>query len=165
MTVGPTGYPLAIMTDSTFSASAADADFSRTDAADAFAVARLRHALSEWLCTYVSPDPEKLNDVLLAVNEALTNCAEYAYRGREGTMALHVNYDGTADALLIDVCDGGTWRHVDPGAQPNTRGRGLPLMRALSDRMTISWRSDGTCVHMRVDHFAARVQQDAFASA
>src|ERR1044072_130500 len=137
------------MTDQPFSTRAERADFVRVDTADALTVARIRRELSQWLSTHLMLDPDRLNDVLLAVNEALTNSAEYAYRGRQGTMTLDVHYDGADDSLLIEVSDRGTWRHVDPAAQPNPRGRGLPLMRALSDRMAISWTSDGTCVQMR----------------
>jgi anti-sigma regulatory factor (Ser/Thr protein kinase) len=165
MTTAPVGYPTGIMTDSNLSPGAAGADFARTESADALAVARLRHELSQWLRSHLALDRDRLNDVLLAVNEALTNCAEYAYRGREGTMSLHAHYDDGDGTLLADVSDCGTWRHVDPGAQPNTRGRGLPLMRALSDRMTISWTSEGTSVRMRFDNFEARMPSKAFASA
>ncbi len=164
MTAGPAGYPLDIMTDSNFSTSAADADFARTETADALSVARLRHELAAWLRAHLTLDRDRLNDVLLVVNEALTNSAEYAYRGRQGTMTLEVHYDGADGTLLVDVSDRGKWRHVDPAAQPNTRGRGLPLMRALSDRMSISWTSDGTCVQMRFDNCAADVRAEAFAS-
>ncbi|WP_006247190.1 ATP-binding protein [Mycolicibacterium tusciae] len=164
MTAGPTGYPLDIMIDSNFSASAADADFARTETADALSVARLRRELSEWLHAHLTLDRERLDDVLLVVNEALTNSAEYAYRGEaHGTMTLDVHYDGADGTLLLNVSDRGRWRHVDPAAQPNTRGRGLPLMRALSDWMSISWTSDGTCVQMRFDNCAAGVRAEAFA--
>ena len=84
MTEGPAGYPLAIMTDSTFSTDVADVDFACVDTADA--QARLRHELSRWLRAQFALDPVRLNDVLLAVNEALTNAAEFAYPGRPGTM-------------------------------------------------------------------------------
>ena len=66
----------------------------------------------------------ELNDVLLAVNEALTNAAEFAYRGRRsGTMTMQVRYDAREDVLLVDVSDrgtGGTWtrrpiEHPRPG--------------------------------------------------
>jgi serine/threonine-protein kinase RsbW len=164
MTRGPAGYPLDIMSDSNFSTSTADADFARTETADALSVARLRHELSDWLRTHLPLDRDRRNDVLLVVNEALTNSAEYAYRGGQGTMTLDVHYDGAEGALLVNVSDRGKWRHVDPAAQPNTRGRGLPLMRALSDRMSIAWTSDGTCVQMRFDNCAAGVHLKAYAS-
>jgi serine/threonine-protein kinase RsbW len=149
MTEGPAGYPLAIMTDSTFSAGVADADFACVDTADAQTVSRLRHELSRWLRTHFVLDPIRLNDVLLAVNEALTNAAEFAYPRQRGTMALVVRYDVADGALVIDVSDHGRWRHVDPAAQPNTRGRGIPLMRALSDRLTISRLPKGTHVQLQ----------------
>lgn len=165
MTAGPAGYPSEIMTDSNFSTSAADADFARTETADALSVARLRHELSKWLRAHLALDRERLDDVLLVVTEALTNSAEYAYRdGDLGTMTLDVHYDGADGTLLINVSDRGKWRHVDPAAQPNTRGRGLPLMRVLSDRMSIAWTADGTCVQMRFDNCGAGVPVEAFAS-
>ena len=165
MTAGPAGYPLDVMTDSNFSTSAADADFARTETADALSVARLRHELSKWLCAHLTLDRERLNDVLLVANEALTNSAEYAYRDRaQGTMTLDAHYDGADGSLLLNVSDRGRWRHVDPAAQPNTRGRGLPLMRALSDRMSIAWTADGTSVQMRFKNCGAGVPAEAFAS-
>ena len=149
MTGWSAGYPLAIMTDSTFSIDAADTDFARVDTADAQSVARLRHELSRWLRAHFALDPVRLNDVLLAVNEALTNVAEFAYPGQRGTMALDVRYDRAYGTLVVDVSDRGRWRHVNPAAQPNTRGRGIPLMRALTDRMTISRLPNGTHVRLQ----------------
>lgn len=164
MTAGPAGYSLGIMTDSNFSPGAADSDFACTETADALSVARLRHELSKWLRIHLTLDRDRLNDVLLVVNEALTNSAEYAYRGGQGTMTLDVHYDAADGTLLVGISDRGKWRHVDPATQPNTRGRGLPLMRALSDRMTILWTSDGTCVQMRFDNCGAEVRAEAYAS-
>src|SRR5690349_1983782 len=135
MTGRPAGYSLGTMTDQTFSTGAADADFVRVDTADALTVARMRRELSQWLHNHLTLDPDRLNDVLLAVNEALTNSAEFAYLGaQQGTMTLQAHYNGADGTLLVDVSDHGTWRHVDPESQPNTRGRGIPLMRALSDQ-------------------------------
>jgi len=165
MTEGPAGYSLGTMTDQTFSTSAPDADFVRVDSADALTVARMRRELSQWLRTHLTLDPDRLNDVLLAVNEALTNSAEFAYRGQQGTMTLRVHYNGADGALIAEVSDGGTWRHVDPESQPNTRGRGIPLMRALSDRTTISQTPDGTHVRMQFGDCAARVAAEVYAPA
>jgi anti-sigma regulatory factor (Ser/Thr protein kinase) len=134
------------------------------DTADARTVSWLRHGLSQWLRTHVMPEEDKLNDILLAVNEALTNAAEFAYRGRQpGTMTLQVSYDRSNGTLIAEVSDNGTWRHVDPAAQPNTRGRGIPMMRALADGIKISQLQNGTHVQMRFDE-CARVPAEAFAS-
>ncbi len=164
MTDGPAGYPLGTMSDPTATTNATNADFVCVDAADARTVAWLRRELSQWLRAHVKLDQDKLNDVLLAVNEALTNAAEFAYRGRQpGTMTLQVGYDRADGTLFADVSDNGTWRQVDPAAQPNTRGRGIPLMRALADSITISKTQNGTRVQMRFDH-CARISAKAFAS-
>ena len=165
MTGRPPGYPLDTMTDQTYSTRAPDADFVRVDTADALTVARMRRELSQWLRSHLTLDADRLNDVLLAVNEALTNSAEFAYRGRRGTMTLQAHYDGSDGTLLVDVSDRGTWRHVDPESQPNTRGRGIPLMRALADRTTFSRMPDGTNVQMQFGDCAARVMAEAYAPA
>ncbi|MFI5510536.1 ATP-binding protein [Mycobacterium sp. NPDC051804] len=165
MTDRSAGYSLSTMTDQIYSTSAVDADFVRVDTADALTVARMRRELSQWLSTHLMLDPDRLNDVLLAVNEALTNSAEFAYRGRQGTMTLTVHYDGADGTLLVDVSDRGTWRHVDPESQPNTRGRGIPLMRALADRTTISRLPDGTNVQMQFGDCAARVAAEVYETA
>ena len=162
MTERSAGYSLSTMTDQIYSTSAADVDFFRVDTADALTVARMRRELSQWLSTHLTLDPDRLNDVLLAVNEALTNSAEFAYRGQQGTMTLKVHYDGADGSLTVDVSDRGTWRHVDPASQPNTRGRGIPLMRALADRTTISQTPDGTNVRMQFGDCAARVVSEVY---
>ena len=163
MTERPAGYSSGTMTDPIHHTSAPDANFARVDTADALTVARMRRELSQWLTTHLTLDPDRLNDVLLAVNEALTNSAEFAYRGQQGTMTLQVHFDGTSGNLIALVSDRGTWRHVDPATQPNTRGRGLPLMRALSDQTTISQMPDGTHVRMQFNNCAAYVATEAYA--
>lgn len=65
--------------------------------------------------------------------------------------------------LIVDVSDQGTWRAVDPAVQPNTRGRGIPLMRALTDDTTISRTPNGTHVQVRFDD-CSRVRMTAYAS-
>ncbi len=111
--------------------------------------ARLRNELSLWLRAHFVLDAARLNDVLLAANEALTNAAEFAYPGQRGTMTMQARYDAADATLSVDVSDCGTWRQTDPKAQSNTRGRGIPLMHALADRATISPLPTGTWVQLR----------------
>ena len=131
---------------------AIQAGFVFSGTADAPTVAQCRHELSQWLRANFVLDAVRLNDVLLAVNEALTNSAEFAYVGslRHGTMTMRARYHA-ADGLSIEVSDHGTWRQPDPSTQSNTRGRGIPLMRALADRMTISRQPTGTRVQLEFD--------------
>lgn len=154
MTGAPTGYPVGIMTtDPRRSPAEPDAIFVRTDTADAQTVSRFRHELSRWLRAHIALDAARLNDVLLAVNEALTNAAEFAYvgdQGAGGTMKMRARHFAADRTLSVDVFDHGHWREPDPDT-PNTRGRGIPLMRALADRATIAPLSTGTEVRLRFD--------------
>jgi serine/threonine-protein kinase RsbW len=129
---------------------ASGGDFIRTGTADAHTVVQFRHELSQWLGERLALDAVRLNDVLLAVNEALTNAAEFAYAGlQRGTMTVRARHHAPAGRLSVVVSDRGRWRYIDPRTQPNTRGRGIPLMRALADRMTIWRRPTGTQVRLQ----------------
>lgn len=106
-----------------------------------------------WLDRHFRLDAERSNDLLLAVNEALANAAEFAYAdtARRGTMDLRATYDDAANTLAVTVNDRGRWRHKLPEPvtvppQPQVRGRGIPLMRALADRVTIDQTPRGTHV-------------------
>ncbi|MGV0718785.1 ATP-binding protein [Mycolicibacterium sp. XJ662] len=139
------------MSESNCSAGEMDASLIRNDTADAHNVAQFRSELSGWLRRHVTLDPVRFNDVVLAVNEALTNAAEFAYRGGTGPMTMHARHHAADRQLEVVVSDHGSWRHVDGEGQPNTRGRGIPLMRALADRTTISKQSTGTEVRLQFD--------------
>lgn len=143
------------MTESNRYADAMDASLLRNDTADARNVAQFRSELSGWLRSHFALDATRLNDVILAVNEALTNAAEFAYAGRNGTMTMHAHHHAADRQLEVVVSDRGRWRHVYPGSRPNTRGRGIPLMQALADRTTISKAETGTQVRLQFDDCAA----------
>jgi serine/threonine-protein kinase RsbW len=136
------------MNESSWTARAEDAAFERTGAADAWSVAQFRRDLSEWLAAQLALDASRRNDVLLTVNEALTNAAEFAYGPQGGTMTMRaqLHADGS---LLVVVSDRGRWHSRDPETVPNTRGRGIPLMRALADDAAITATAAGTEVALR----------------
>ena len=50
--------------------------------ADAARAAQIRREFSDWLERYFTLDATKASDVVLAVNEAMANAAEFAYRDR-----------------------------------------------------------------------------------
>ena len=77
-------------------------------------------------------------------------------------MTMQVRYTAADDRLLIDVSDHGAWRHTDPATRSNTRGRGIPLMRALADHATISPLPTGTQVRLQFDD-CALAASDAYA--
>ncbi|MFZ1178350.1 MAG: SpoIIE family protein phosphatase, partial [Mycobacterium sp.] len=107
-------------------------------------LAGIRHRLAEWLRPAGVPD-HLAADIVLVVNEACTNCVEHAYRGHAvGTMLLEVNIaDGEVRARITDS---GSWK--TPAANPGNSGRGLVLMRVLSDTMELDSTPTGTTAHL-----------------
>jgi PAS domain S-box-containing protein len=113
----------------------------------------VRHRLAEWLRSEGVPD-SLAADIVLVVNEACSNSVEHAYRGREpGTMRIEATIDERH--LTVRVADSGSWK--TPPADPGTRGRGLLLMRALSDRVELDGTAEGTTVGMRFGFGKGRV--------
>jgi PAS domain S-box-containing protein len=105
----------------------------------------IRRRLADWLrCKSV---PESLAaDIVLVVNEACSNSAEHAYRGREpGTMRVEAALGDRH--IHVQVSDSGSWK--TPPADPGTRGRGLLLMRTLSEQVDIDGTAEGTTIGMR----------------
>ena len=89
--------------------------FARLDAvADPLSAAQIRREFSDWLRRHFTLDATKASDVVLAVNEAMANAAEFAY-GLEQPGPMHVrrDYDGAAATLTVTVTDEGAWRNVD----------------------------------------------------
>jgi anti-sigma regulatory factor (Ser/Thr protein kinase) len=138
----------------------------RRVAADARSAARIRAEFGMWLDRHFRLGTEHSNDVLLAVNEALANAAEFAYvdAARRGTVDLSATYDDAADTLAVAVNDRGRWRQKRPEPasvppRPQVRGRGIPLMRALADRVTIDRTPRGTHVTLVWNDLARRAQR------
>ena len=87
-------------------------------------------------------------DIVLVVNEACTNCIEHAYRGiAPGSIRVEANND--RGQIVVDIADHGVWR--TPPNQPSTRGRGLPIMRAVSAGVDVKASPEGTTVRMMFD--------------
>lgn len=123
--------------------------FERTGvAADAEGAGRTREAFARWLADHFTLDPTRSSDLVLATNEALANAAEFAYwmAGRPGTIDVLARYHPPDRTLTVVVADRGTWRVPDPKPATRLRGRGIPLMQALTDRTTIERTPAGTRV-------------------
>ena len=104
----------------------------------------VRHRLSDWLRDNAVPETISA-DIILVVNEACTNCVEHAYRGQApGRMRIDAE---TGDRLLqIRVTDFGSWK--PPPADPGTRGRGLSLIRTVSNGAEVDGTPEGTTIGM-----------------
>lgn len=126
--------------------------FSSNGPADAQTVAEFRNAFAQWLKSSFALDADRLSDMLLAVNEALTNAAEFAYvdSAHSGTMSVTAHYDAGNRRLTAIVSDQGAWLQKEPD-ESSTRGRGIQLMRALSDRVTVDGSATGTRVQLEFD--------------
>lgn len=118
--------------------------------ADAACAAQMRQEFSDWLKRYFALDPMKTSDVVLAVNEALANAAEFAYSSvdRPGAMHLLADYDTDSAILTVTITDEGTWRIANGENKKISRGRGIPLMQALADCAVIDSTPEGTNVRL-----------------
>jgi serine/threonine-protein kinase RsbW len=96
--------------------------------------------------------PETVDDLVLATHEALANVADHAYSdrahldGESGSASLDAELT-TAGEIVVMVRDQGRWR--PPAADPGWRGRGLLIIRGLSDDVEIRHDGAGTTVQMR----------------
>jgi serine/threonine-protein kinase RsbW len=127
--------------------------------ADAPSAARTRTEFGSWLDRHFTLGDERFNDLVLAVNEAIANAAEFAYidAAQGGTMDVSADYDVDSDTLAVTVNDHGHWRQNAPvattaGRLYAVRGRGIPLMRALADEAIIDGTSAGTYVKLTWTH-------------
>lgn len=105
-------------------------------------LAPLRRELTSWLKAAEVPEAQA-TDIVLVISEACTNCVEHAYRGHEvGTMLLEATaVDGEIRARIVDS---GSWK--TPAVNPGNSGRGLPLIRAMSDTVEVENSSNGTTI-------------------
>ena len=118
--------------------------------ADAAVVATVRRDFATWLTQFFAIDDVRRSDVVLAINEALANSAEFAYvtADQPGTIDIQAVYDAGTRTLTACISDRGTWRQRQVEPAPRTRGRGIPLMETLSDDATIEPSKSGTTVRM-----------------
>lgn len=120
--------------------------------ADPSTVSSVREELSRWLRRGPGLDETRLCDVVLAVNEALANAAEFAYLdGGTGTVNVEAVRDIRRGMLTVTVSDRGHWRETNPLNRQRCRGRGIPLMRTLADSVMIDTSGLGTNVCLRFD--------------
>ena len=110
-------------------------------------LAEIRRRLIVWL-EPIGVSATGIADIVLVVNEACTNCIEHAYRGiAAGKILLMAKHTG--GQIVVDIADHGVWQ--TPPSQPSTRGRGLPIMRAVSAGLDVNPSPEGTTVRMKFD--------------
>ncbi|MDQ2707939.1 MAG: ATP-binding protein [Actinomycetota bacterium] len=110
----------------------------------------MRRTLVAWL-TERGVAAEHREDLVLAVNEAVTNVIDHAYRGSDkpGFVEIDVELSDEHDGecwVTVVVTDYGAWRQGR--AAVGFRGRGLQMIRACTDWRVIERLAVGTRVTM-----------------
>ena len=118
--------------------------FEITASAVPFAAPYIRRPLESWLFER-GIDEDGRFAIIGAVGEAVANAIEHAYTGTPGTVHLSVRIENSVVRVYIE--DGGVWR---PAEKRDERGRGIPLMRALMDRVEIRTDRSSTRVRMQL---------------
>ena len=112
--------------------------------ADPIAISVARHQVHRWLAGLSWPAGQ-LEDIVRAVSEAVTNAIEHAYLDQPpGVVEVRGGVEATPGGqrrVTILVRDHGRWR-LAPTDQEHSH-RGIPLMRACMDAVTIGQPDDG----------------------
>jgi PAS domain S-box-containing protein len=110
--------------------------------ADPLLLVSLRRSLRRWLSACEATEDES-HDIVLACNEAFANAIEHAYGPGDGSVELNA---ARADhEISITIRDFGSWREP----RGDNRGRGLPLIEAVMDSLTVvRGELEGTEVRM-----------------
>lgn len=116
-----------------------------TGRADVRRTGEVRRALGAWAVLAGLPSAVAA-DMELAAYEALANVFDHAYpAGAEAWFDLEARL--CCGVLTVSVTDRGCWRPPREFPDPS-RGRGLTLIRGLSDAATVSPQAHGTIVTM-----------------
>jgi serine/threonine-protein kinase RsbW len=104
----------------------------------------MRHRLQSWLSEAGWPD-ERAERLLLAMNEAVTNAIEHAYRDLPpGPVRVRAGVLTDGSVRLI-VTDSGRWRPARPDGGGG-RGKGVLMMQECGDDVRIDATPIGTTV-------------------
>jgi GAF domain-containing protein/anti-sigma regulatory factor (Ser/Thr protein kinase) len=100
-------------------------------------LAGVRYLLGRWLRGRGATRDE-IYDITVATQEACTNAIEHAYA--PGPAGFELTAEFTQGRVRLAVRDRGHWR----APRGTNRGRGLPMMRALMDRVDVRRTDEGT---------------------
>jgi serine/threonine-protein kinase RsbW len=110
---------------------------------------RIRQRLRAWLAGWGWTE-DGLDDLVMAVDEAVSNVVEHAYREQPdpGDIRVHARIAAERGVrrAVVAVTDRGRWRPVP--SDPGHRGRGLRMMEAFTASLRIERGRDGTQVTM-----------------
>ncbi|NEA51495.1 SpoIIE family protein phosphatase [Streptomyces sp. SID10815] len=117
--------------------------------AESSQLAPVRKALRSWLGQCDLP-PGTVQSILVAAGEACANAVEHGHRHAPGEI-VRLRAEALVDDLHLTIADTGQWKPPQPELNAH-RGRGVALMRALMQHVTITPGPSGTIVdmHMRI---------------
>ena len=120
-----------------------------TLAASPLSARRARHIVAR-LLREAGVAGDRAFDLLVAVGEAVNNAIEHA--GRLGSEEFTLRARRRSMAITVEIADRGGWAPTfEMPAAPTVlsdRGRGFPLMYALSDEVEVDRSEDGTTVRL-----------------
>ncbi|MGE3286955.1 MAG: ATP-binding protein [Pseudonocardia sp.] len=119
--------------------------------ADPAQLVRIRRELAGWLGP-LRLSTDEIERIVLAVDEAAANAVCHAYGpGESGIVDLTLWTEQAPESgsttLCIEVVDHGSWR--PPAEKPVTGGRGIALIRAMTDATLIHYDDRGSRVLLR----------------
>jgi len=111
--------------------------------ADARRLHELRVRVSRWLAD-AGVSSTVIPDIVVALNEAVSNSMLHAYAGATERGHVHVSIEVARHAVNSTVTDEGRWREPRVGHD----GRGIEMMHALMTDVRLERRDDGTSVYL-----------------
>ncbi len=115
----------------------------RTWPAEARQLSGIRAHTRAWLSN-LGLDADVVSDVVMAVNEAVSNVVEHAYPSGGGTVDLI--FSAEADLVGVEVVDHGRWR--TPAELGIGSGFGITIMKQVLDSVAIRRGEHGTRVQL-----------------
>jgi serine/threonine-protein kinase RsbW len=106
-------------------------------------LAALRAEVRRWLAPLALPG-DAGNDLLLAVNEAASNCVEHACTSATVDGTVELTFWTETGSVCVEIVDHGAWQ--TPCGQPTGRGRGIEIMQRLVPVVLIHYDNRGTRV-------------------
>jgi PAS domain S-box-containing protein len=111
---------------------------------DPLALTSLRRLAGRWL-REAGAEPDEVHDLVMAANEAWQNALEHGTNFARTTVSVDLEVDAHGE-VSITVRDAGS---RDRAPSDPDRGRGIELMRALGDEVTLELAPHGSTVRLR----------------
>ncbi len=114
---------------------------------DPDALVSLRRLTARWL-REAGAEADETHDLVMAANEAWQNALEHGTQFARATVGVDLEVDAHHE-VTITVRDPGPPSRLSRPASDPDRGRGVELMRALADEVTLELAPQGSTVRLR----------------